>query len=140
MRMSALRLMSAIFMLAILLVLANGCTGKAELPGTLEGTVSIGPIRPVERPGENPSVSPEVFEARKIMIYDEGGDKLIVAVDIIQIGQSAEGQYSIQLKPGNYVVDINRAGIDHSAEVPRAVEIKTGQTVTLDISIDTGIR
>lgn len=140
MKMSALRLISAIFMISIWLVLATGCTGKVELPGTLEGTVSIGPIWPVERPGENPPVSPEVFAARKIMVYDEQGKKLMETVAITQIGQSAEGHYSIQLKPGNYVVDINRAGIDHSAEVPRTVEIKTGQTVTLDISIDTGIR
>jgi len=139
-KMSTLRLLSAIFMIAILLVLAPGCTGKAELPGTLEGTVIIGPIWPVERPGENPPVSPEVFAARKIMVYDEQGKKLMETVDITQIGQSAEGRYSIQLKPGDYVVDINKAGIDHSAEVPRTVEIKTGQTVTLDISIDTGIR
>ena len=127
-------------MIAILLVSALSCTKKAELPGTLEGTVSIGPIWPVERPGETPPVSPEVFAARKIMVYDEQGKKLMETVDITQIGQGVEGRYSIQLKPGDYVVDINKAGIDHSAEVPRTVEIKTGQTVTLDISIDTGIR
>ena len=135
MKMPALRLM-----IAILLVLAPGCTGKAELPGTLEGTVSIGPIWPVERPEANRPVSLEVFAARKIMVYDEQGEKLIQTVAIVQIGQSIEGHYSVQLKPGDYVVDINKAGIDHSAEVPRTVEIKTGQTVTLDISIDTGIR
>ena len=127
-------------MIAILLVLTTGCTGKAELPGTLEGTVSIGPIWPVERPEENRPVSLEVFAARKIMVYDEQGEKLIQTVAIVQIGQSIEGHYSVQLKPGDYVVDINKAGIDHSADVPRTVEIKTGQTVTLDIDIDTGIR
>jgi len=127
-------------MVTILLVLDTGCTGKTELPGMLEGTVSVGPIWPVERPEGNLPVSPEVFAARKIMVYDEQGKKLLETVDIIQIGQSAKGHYSIQLKPGNYVVDINKVGIDHSAEVPVTVEIKTEQTVTLDISIDTGIR
>ena len=73
MKMTALRLMLAIFMIAILLVLANGCTGKAEPPGTLEGTVKIGPIWPVEQLRENPPVSPEVFEARNIMVLHRSG-------------------------------------------------------------------
>jgi len=138
--MSALKNIFIVVSIAVILFMTVSCTETVAQPGTLEGTVSIGPIWPVERPGENPPVSPEVFAARKIMVYDEQGKKLMETVDITQIGQSAEGRYSIQLKPGDYVVDINKAGIDHSAEVPRMVEIKTGQTVTLDISIDTGIR
>jgi len=138
--MSALKNIFIVVSIAVILFMTVSCTETVAQPGTLEGTVSIGPIWPVERPGENPPVSPEVFAARKIMVYDEQGKKLMETVDITQIGQSAEGRYSIQLKPGDYVVDINKAGIDHSADVPRTVEIKTGQTVTLDISIDTGIR
>ena len=111
--------------------------GKVEQPGMLGGTIKIEPIWPVERPGENP---PEVFEARNIMIFDEHGNKLLEPVDIVQIDHSQEGHYSAQLKPGTYTVDINRNGIDHSSEVPREVEIKAGQTVNLDIDIDTGIR
>jgi len=116
------------------------CSKNIEQIGTLEGTVRIGPIWPVERPGENPPVSPEVFEARKVMVYDKTGKKLIEEVDIIQVSHSQEGQYSVQLEPGTYVVDINRIGIDRSAEVPREVEIKADDTFKLDIEIDTGIR
>ena len=116
------------------------CTGDVKQTGTLEGTVTIGPIWPVERPGENPPVPPEVFEARKIMVYDKDGSKLIQKVDIEQIDQSQEGHYSVQLKPGRYVVDINNIGIDRSADVPKEIEIQAGQTVKLDIDIDTGIR
>jgi len=94
------------------------CTGAVEQPGTLEGTVKIGPIWPVERPGENPPVASEVFEARRIMVYDEHGDKLVKTVDIVQIDQSQQGHYNVQLKPGKYLVDINHTGIDSSGEVP----------------------
>ena len=116
------------------------CTGDLKQIGTLEGTVTIGPIWPVERPGENPPVPPEVFEARKIMIYDVSGKRLVEQVDIVQVNHSQEGHYSVQLKAGSYVVDINRIGVDRSDAVPKEVEIKVGQTAKLDIDIDTGIR
>jgi len=41
---------------------------------------------------------------------------------------------------GTYVVDVNKIGIDHTAEMPKTVEIQPGQTMGLDIDIDTGIR
>jgi len=57
----------------------------------------------------------------------------LVAVDI-----DCNRHYEVKLSPGSYTVDINRAGIDHSREVPKKIEIKSGETVTLDIDIDTG--
>jgi hypothetical protein len=51
-----------------------------------------------------------------------------------------QGHYGVELKVGKYVVDINRIGIDSSSEVPSTVEIAPGETITLDIDIDTGIR
>ena len=97
--------------------------------------VTIGPISPVEQPGDKPPVPPEVYEARKVMIYESSGNKLIREVDLGQ-----EGYYSTTLKPGTYIVDINHAGIDSSPDVPRKIEISSGETVELDIDIDTGIR
>jgi hypothetical protein len=48
--------------------------------------------------------------------------------------------YSFRLKPGIYIVDIRHSGIDRSPDLPETVTIRAGETVTLDISIDTGIR
>ena len=48
--------------------------------------------------------------------------------------------YSFVLKPGTYVVDIRNQGIDRSQELPKTVTIREGETIRLDISIDTGIR
>jgi hypothetical protein len=130
--------------LMIFITTASGimlsCTGDLPQTGTLEGTVTIGPIWPVERPGENLLVPAEVFEARRIMIYDGSGKSLVEQVDILQIDQSQVGHYSVQLRAGSYVIDINNIGMDRSAEVPQEVKIKTGQTIKLDIDIDTGIR
>jgi hypothetical protein len=48
--------------------------------------------------------------------------------------------YSFRLKPGIYIVDIHHVGIDRSPDMPETVTIHAGETVTLDISIDTGMR
>ena len=122
-----------LFIFAALII--SGCSSATSETGILHGNVSIGPISPVEIPGE-PSVVPcEVYEARKIMVYEENGKKLIQQVDI-----DCDGRYITELKPGIYTIDINRIGIDHSSDVPQKVEIKSSITVRLDIGIDTGIR
>jgi heat shock protein HslJ len=103
--------------------------------GVLQGLVTIGPITPVEKPGEEPTVPPEVYEARKVMVYNENGSKL---VDVVDLG--GEGSYGVELRPGIYTIDINHLGVDRSSDVPKKVEIRRGETVELNIDIDTGIR
>jgi hypothetical protein len=51
-----------------------------------------------------------------------------------------ETGYVVSLKPGTYVVDIPHQGVGGSRELPKTVTIRSGETVRLDISIDTGIR
>lgn len=102
-----------------------------ENSGIIQGLVSIGPITPVEKP----PVPPEVYEARKIMVYDKSGKNLIKQIDI-----DGEGRYVANLKPRIYIIDINHIGIDSSDDVPKQVEIQSGITIRLDIDIDTGIR
>ena len=123
-----------IVVLIALSLLLLSCGTSAE-PGILQGKVSIGPLQPVVRPGEVVETPCEVYEARKIMVYDKSGNKLVEEVDI-----DCNGQYVVKLTPDIYTVDINRIGIDHSSEVPKQVEIKSGITTRLDIDIDTGIR
>lgn len=103
--------------------------------GILHGIVKIGPITPVEKPGEKPSIPPEVYAARKIIAYDESGQNLIMQVDI-----DNEGRYVANLKAGTYTIDINHIGMDSSDDVPTQVVVRPGITTRLDIDIDTGIR
>jgi hypothetical protein len=103
--------------------------------GVLEGQVIIGPLQPVETPGETPVVPPTVYAARKIMVYDQDHTMLVRQVDL-----SETGYYRVELKAGIYVIDINYAGIDRSSDVPKQIEIKPSQTIRLDVDIDTGIR
>jgi hypothetical protein len=124
----------------VLMLISASCSRDSAGSGTLEGQVTIGPLQPVERPGFNPPVPPEVFASRKIMVYDERGKSLIKQVSIEQTDQTNAGVYRVEFPAGKYMVDINHSGIDHSSDVPSVVEIEPGQTVVLNINIDTGIR
>jgi hypothetical protein len=89
----------------------------------------------VERPGQPCLPTPETYAARKVVILAPDGVKVVATVPL-----NGTGYYRVNLEPGTYVVDINHAGIDRSPDVPRTVTIRTGETVTLDIAIDTGLR
>jgi hypothetical protein len=106
----------------------------------LQGAVTIGPLSPVERPGENPVVPPEVFAARKLIIYDESGKRLVREVYFTQIDMGATGYYTAQIAPGTYTVDINHVGMDTAPNLPQTITVSADETVTIDVHIDTGIR
>lgn len=108
--------------------------------GVLEGTITIGPIWPVEPPGGNPPIPTEVYKARKVLVYDEHRTKVIEKVNISPSSDGDYGYYWVKLDPGMYIVDINHVGIDSSSDVPGEIEIKPGQTIEVNIDIDTGIR
>ena len=102
--------------------------------GTLTGKVSIGPLCPVE-----PCTVPHdrlvaVYAARPITISTPTGTV------VTTVTADPETGYTVVLKPGTYVVDIQHQGIGGSRELPTTVTIQRGETVRLDISIDTGIR
>jgi hypothetical protein len=102
--------------------------------GTLTGKVSIGPLCPVE-----PCTIPHdrlvaAYAARPITISTPDG------IVVTSVTADPESGYTVALKPGMYVVAIPKQGIGGSSELPATVTIRSGQTVRLDISIDTEIR
>ena len=126
-------------------LLAGSAAGLSCCPGgpenvLLQGAVTIGPITPVEKEGECPPVPAEVFQERKLIIYDESGKNLVREVYFTQIGNGATGYYTAQIGPGTYVVDINHVGVDTAANLPVKITVTGDETVTIDVDIDTGIR
>ena len=89
--------------LTVITLLLSGCGRSNAETGMLTGQVTIGPLVPVERPGDNHDIPCEVYEARKIMVYDNNHKKLIKQVDI-----DCDGLYQVELPPDSYVIDINR--------------------------------
>jgi hypothetical protein len=106
----------------------------------LQGAVTIGPLTPVQQAGVCPTAAPEVFAARKLIIYDESGKHLVREVYFTQIGNSASGYYTAQIAPGTYTIGIGHNGIDRAEGLPKKITVIKDETLTIDVSIDTGIR
>ncbi len=102
--------------------------------GVVKGTVTIGPLEPVETPGTKTPVPPEVYEGRAIVFTGSGG------AYVKHVSINGDGTYAAWLWPGTYTVDINHLGIDSAEGFPREITIHEGDTITLDVNIDTGIR
>lgn len=129
-------------LIPLLLVAALACQGSSspsdpssQPHGSLAGTVKIGPFCPVEQEGNPCPTPPSAYSTRKVLIYDEGRTRVLFTVDI-----DSQGLYAIDLIPGRYVVDLRKNGLDHSADVPKVVDIHANTVTSVDISIDTGIR
>lgn len=103
--------------------------------GFLEGKVEIGPLCPLEPCNLTEDQIAQVYAARKIIVYTPDRSSVVTTVSLDQ-----KGNYRIALAPGKYAIDINRIGIDSSADVPKEIIVELGKTVKLNIQIDTGIR
>jgi len=126
--------MRRLLFFAILFLAA--CTSLSSKKGILTGHVDIGPLTPVEQVGvPTPTPAPEVYAARQIVIYAADGK-----TEITKVAINSKGEYQVTLVAGTYWIDINHSGMDRGIDLPKKIEILTGQITALDISIDTGIR
>lgn len=114
--------------------------------GTIQGKVTIGPLCPVEPCNLPPEEIAQVYRARKAIIYEQANQTKITERIL-----NENGEYSIALKPGMYIVDIsdakgNELPLDLEKRprlgnaIPKEVELKAGEKVVVDFDIDTGIR
>jgi hypothetical protein len=101
--------------------------------GYVKGSVTIGPLCPVERVDKPCPVPPETYTSRNVIVYE--ADQATVKS---KRALSATGSYSIALAPGTYWVQIDPAGIGEGEK--KQVSITAGNTENMDFDIDTGIR
>jgi hypothetical protein len=119
---------------AITLNSGNPQGGPVAGTGTLTGNVSIGPLCPVEPCAVSHDRLVAAYAARPITISTAGGTV------VSSVTADPETGYTVALKPGTYVVDIPHQEIGGSRELPKTVAILNGETVRLNITVDTGIR
>jgi hypothetical protein len=115
--------------LLLLLLLAAAC-GAISPPsqGTVTGTVVVSPCRPVERAGD-PPCPPQPGIA--VHFQPTGGGSALSATT------DSTGTYRVQLPAGDYQAS---AGGGIVPAQPKAVTVVAGGTVTLNFSVDSGIR
>lgn len=119
--------------LVVAIALNSGGPSPIQANGTLTGNVSIGPLCPVEPCSISHDQIVAAYNARPITITTVGGTV------VGSVTADPETGYTISLPPGTYVIDTRHNGIGGS-DLPKTITIHAGETVRLNISIDTGIR
>lgn len=120
-------------------ILFSGCDKRVFLdPGYLDGTITIGPICPVETDPPSPGCLPtaETYKAWPVSIWTANG-----RIKIAQIEPSADGEFTAELMPGNYkvILEKDQNGVGGS-NLPVVININSREKTILNINIDTGIR
>ncbi len=101
--------------------------------GTVEGRVTIGPWTPVEPVGGS-HPPPEVYTSRHIIL--EG-----TLMPRVEIPMNGTGFFTAEVRAGTYSLTMsNCTFVGCSRVLPMTVTVKQGETTTLQINIDTGIR
>jgi len=121
----------SIISLAGMIAVALVTTAVACSSG-IQGTVTLGPTCPVERPGMT-CTKPY---AGTIDIFSESG-RLLKAVS-----SSADGKFRVGLKPGTYTLkpEPRDPARPYPMGKPVTVTVKPGSYATVNIQYDTGIR
>jgi len=105
------------------------------LQGSLSGSMTIGPMCPVENAANPCTPTAETYAAHKVYVYDSSRQKLLATLT-----PDAQGNFSTKLDPGTYIVDVEHQAVGGVQGAPATVKISAGATATVKISIDTGIR
>ena len=108
---------------------------NAPETGIIKGKVEVGPICPVERVGVPCPVPPEAYTSREVVLYAADGTTVIKRMNF-----APDGTYQFAVPAGTYVLSTPKQGIGGSKDLPKTITVKSGETLVVNFSIDTGIR
>jgi hypothetical protein len=102
----------------------------------MEIEVVAGPVCPVEQDPPDPNCVPRVVEGARILVQPGDGRDIVVG----EATTDADGHATIELAAGDYiVVGVEVEGLMGVPE-PATVTVESGETVTVTLVYDTGIR
>jgi len=128
-----LRALAAFTVVAVVTAgLAAACGGASAPTGLLAGTVTLGPITPVEQIGGGPNTRPY---AATVDVETPDGD----VVKTLESGD--DGAFSVRLAAGSYRL-VPRSPDDQPLPLaaPLDATVVAGKTTTVEIAYDSGIR
>lgn len=129
------------FLPIFLLLVFLSCSSdeKTVAVGYLQGQITISPLCPVVTNPPDPNCQPtaETYETYALAVFTASNNE-----KVIELNPSLDGQYQVELPIGDYIIDFevsqnNKIGLNN---LPLDVTISEGETTTINIDIDTGIR
>ena len=141
---SSIHISPIVVLFLLLAIMISGCTKNiidGMVIGRLEGRIDIGPLCSVERNPPDPRCQPtlETYKAWPIVVYSEDKQTKMRYM----INPSIDGNYSVELPAGKYVVALDAETINArigGSNLPAMIEIIKDEKTILNITIDTGMR
>ena len=125
-----------ILLLSVVIACSKAPSTNQEIPkGTLHGKINIGPVTNIERGDRRQSDLSKFYSGKILLVYTSDKKTMIARAPV-----DKKGDYRCSLEPGRYIVDMKLPFPQRSSDLPKEVEIKPGETLRLNIKIDTGIR
>jgi hypothetical protein len=113
----------------LLALIACGRSSSPANPSGIFGTVTAGPTCPVEQVG---SPCPPAPWVGTVLATDEAGHPTDTRTD-------ESGNYTLTLAPGRYEVMAVTDGGPPTGQ-PVTIDVQSGRTTRVDLTVDTGIR
>lgn len=117
------------------------CTAEEITPatGSLDVSVSVGPLCPVEPCNISADKIKAVYETYGFVVTNVSTKKVVLEQKISYNGTKGVLK-SASIPVGEYEIDITPKNVITSRGFPKTFTIEKDKTTVLDISIDTGIR
>jgi hypothetical protein len=118
---------------------STGATGAST--GTLGASFSIGPTAPVCKANASIGPAPQPYSSIEMVVSSPSGQVTTVPISWVSNGCEVSGVVQASLAPGSYSVNLSSCTyMGCSSALPKSVVIVAGQSVGINVSIDTGIR
>ena len=125
--------------LSVLLMLIGRAMWSGPVPlGFVEGHVKIFPLSDVnlsDDTGAPDSGSAQPYFEYRLVVRSREEKK-----EIMQVTVNGNGNYRIELPPGDYILNVQGPESRPARTKPRPFTVISNQTVRVDMDIDTGIR
>ena len=120
----------------LFLALTEPALIKAASPGFLEGHLRIILSREVELADGTPApVTAENYADYPLIVLSQDRKQ-----EVTRATADGNGNYRVELPPGDYVLDIQRRPRGRVRTTPQPFAVVSGQTVRVDMDVDTGVR
>ena len=120
-----------------LAALASAVTLSSAAPtGILEGHLKILSSKEVNLADGTPApVTAENYADYPLVVLSHDRKQ-----EVTRLATDGNGNYHVELPPGDYVLDIQRHPRGRVRTTPQPFTVVSGQTVRVDLDIDTGVR
>ena len=122
----------------LLVLIGSAVLSDPVPPGFVEGHVKIFPLSDVNLADDGNrtnTAAAERYAEYPLVVLARDGKK-----EITQVTVNRNGNYRIELPPGDYILDVQGPESRPGRVKPRPFTVLSNQAVRVDMNIDTGIR